>query len=170
MILNEVSIPCEQDYLFLQMENERVRRSYKNPIAINEIGLEDIFLGAEILYLNAIDDEERKFVESAIHDYLQPLLLDAIYDDGKVNEIYKEFPDSLIQYLKNYDVIFTLNYDTNLEQVIGSDVPVYHLHGCFTDYTEKANNVDEKFKYMYCNGIMTWYWKEKYGEEESDGR
>ena len=43
-------------------------------------------------------NEEREMVRTAIHKYLQPVLLDAIYDDGKVNEVYKNFPDSLVQY------------------------------------------------------------------------
>lgn len=170
VIMNDVYIPTEEDYLFLQMEMERVKRCYKNTIATNEIGMEDIFLGAEILYLNAHSHEEREMVRTAIHKYLQPVLLDAIYDDGKVNEVYKNFPDSLVQYLKSYDAIFTLNYDTNIEQAIGAEVPVYHLHGCFSDFSKRADIVDDKYKHMYCNGIMTWYWLEKYEEEGADER
>lgn len=169
-IKRDISVPSEEDFLFLQMELERVRKSYSREISVNEIGLEDIFLGAELLYLNANSDDEKQIVESAIHNFLQPLLLDAIYDDGRVNNIYKSFPPSLIDYFKRYDAIFTLNYDTNLDQAIGDEVPVYHLHGCFSDLTEKAETVPKEFQHMFCNGIMTWYWLEKYGEEETDTR
>lgn len=170
IILHDVSIPEKEDYLFLQMEMERVRRQYKEPIDIYEIGLEDIFLGTEILYLNSINEKERGFVERAIYDYLHPLLLDAIYDDGKVNEIYKNFPKSLVEYLKTYDEIFTLNYDTNLERALGDEIPIHHLHGCFFDYVEGRDVADDRYKHMFCNGIMTWYWLEKYGEESTDLR
>jgi hypothetical protein len=170
VLKKQMRVPASEDYLFLQMEMERIRRMYPKEITIYEVGLEDVFLGAELLYVNAIGDEEKRFVQSAIHDYLQPLFLDAIYDDGKVNDIYNKFPSSLIKYLKRYDAIFTLNYDTNLESVIGTEIPIYHLHGCFSDYTDDALKVPEKFRHMFCNGIMTWYWLEKYGEEETDKR
>ena len=88
---------------------------------MNEIGLEDIFLGAELLYVNAINDDERNMVNTAINDYLQPLLLDAIYDNDTVNDIYKMFPDSFINYLKRYDAIFTLNYG-NRQIIMRSDI------------------------------------------------
>lgn len=169
-IQKRISIPKDQDYLFLQMEIERIRRSYQKEISVNKIGLEDIFLGAELLYVNAINDDERNMVDTAINDYLQPLLLDAIYDNDTVNDIYKLFPSSFINYLKRYDAIFTLNYDTNLDSAVGKEVPVYHLHGCFNDLTDKANGVPDGFKHMFCNGIMTWYWLEKYGKEEKDYR
>lgn len=169
-INNRIRVPEEQDYLFLQMELERVRRTYKQDILLDEIGLEDIFLGAELLYVNSENETEKRLVELAIHDYLEPLLLDAIYDDSSVNEIYKNFPEAFIKYLKRYDAIYTLNYDTNLDSAIGNKVPVYHLHGSFDDLTERARNVPDGYKHMYCNGIMTWYWLEKYGEEEKDSR
>ena len=97
-IQKRISIPKDQDYLFLQMEIERIRRLYQKAISVNEIGLEDIFLGAELLYVNAIDDDERNTVDTAINDYLQPLLLDAIYDNNTVNDIYKLFPNSFSNY------------------------------------------------------------------------
>jgi len=170
VIRKEDIVPKDKDYVFLQMELERIRRTYLKDIGINEIGLEDIFLGAELLYLNSQNEQERKLVDSIVCDYIQPLLLDAIYDDGSVNEIYKNFPKSLITYLKKYDAIFTLNYDMNLERALEYEVPVYHLHGSFDDLLEKSDVVDDEFKHMYCNGIMTWYWLDKYGKEEKDRR
>ena len=167
VIRKEDIVPKDKDYVFLQMELERIRRTYLKDIGINEIGLEDIFLGAELLYFNSQNEQERKLVDSIVCDYIQPLLLDAIYDDGSVNEIYKNFPKSLITYLKKYDAIFTLNYDMNLERALEYEVPVYHLHGSFDDLLEKSDVVDDEFKHMYCNGIMTWYWLDKYGKEEA---
>ena len=84
VIRKEDIVPKDKDYVFLQMELERIRRTYLKDIGINEIGLEDIFLGAELLYLNSQNEQERKLVDSIVCDYIQPLLLDAIYDDGSV--------------------------------------------------------------------------------------
>lgn len=58
----------------------------------------------------------------------------------------------------------------NLERALEYEVPVYHLHGSFDDLLEKSDVVDDEFKHMYCNGIMTWYWLDKYGKEEKDRR
>lgn len=170
VIRKEDIVPADKDYVFLQMELERIRRTYLKEIKINEIGMEDIFLGAELLYLNCENDSERERVDLIVCEYIQPLLLDAIYDDGSVNEIYKNFPKSLVTYLKKYDAIFTLNYDMNLENVLENEVPIYHIHGCFDDLLEKATVVGDEFKHMYCNGIMTWYWLDKYGKEQKDRR
>lgn len=170
IIDNRASVPASEDYLFLQMELERIKRSYKTRVELNEIGLEDLFISTEILYLNSINDEERGYCISAKKDFLQPLILDAIYDEGMVNKIYEKFPKSFVEYLKTYDAIFTLNYDTNIEQAIGDAVPVYHIHGSFDMETERTKLYPAKFSHMFCNGIMTWYWLEKYGDEGIDSR
>lgn len=166
IVKNKVGIPIENDYVFLQMELDRVRRFYTQKCELSDIGLEDLFLSTEVLYLNSQSDDERKLCENVKNSILQPLILDAIYNDGKVNEIYKSFPKTLIDYLIKYDAIFTLNYDTNIEEVVMGKVPVYHLHGCFSDYKEDI--IPDRFKHMYCNGIMTWYWLEKYEKEEKN--
>lgn len=158
-----------EDFLFLQMEMDRVRRSYKVPCEINTLGLEDYFLGAELGSLNASTKEEMDCLREGIHNFLQPILLDAIYDDGKVNEIYKNFPEALVRELQQYDAIFTINYDTNLEKCLEGKVPLYHLHGCFYDLKEDVLG-NGKYSHMFCNGIMTWYWLEKYGDESEDVR
>ena len=111
-----------------------------------------------------------KEFDEHIQEILQPIVIDAIYNGGKVNELYKLYPDSFVNYLKSQDAIFTLNYDTNIESAVSGEVPVYHIHGCFSDYIDKADSVVESFRHMYCNGIMSWYWLEKYGEEERDSR
>ena len=46
---------------------------------------------------------------------LMYLFLDAIYDEGKIQEIYKKLSDTRMQELKRilnqYDNVFTVNYD-----------------------------------------------------------
>lgn len=164
------SIEIPDTYLFLQIELERIRKSYKKNVTFEEIGLEDLLICTEVLYHYCNNDEERKECISAVRDYITPIIIDAIFDDGNVNEIYRKFPKKFIQYLKSYDAIFTLNYDTNIESAIGDIVPVYHIHGCFDDYVDRAGNVVDEFKHMFCNGILSWYWLEKYGKESEDKR
>lgn len=170
IIDNKASVPAGEDYLFLQMELSRIRSSYKKNVAFNEIGLEDLFISTELLYLNSKNDEERGYCISAKKDFLQTLILDAIYDEGMVNKIYKKYPSSFVEYLKTYDAIFTLNYDTNIEQAVGDTIPVYHIHGSFEMETNRTKMYPSKFSHMFCNGIMTWYWLEKYGDESIDSR
>lgn len=169
VIENDWFVNPSEDFLFLQMEMDRVRRSYKHPCELVTLGIEDYFLGAELGSLNASTKEEGDGLREKIYHFLQPILLDAIYDDGKVNEIYKSFPKQLVRELQRYDAIYTINYDTNLENCLEGKVPIYHLHGCFNDLKEDAPNIDE-YRHMFCNGIMTWYWLEKYGNEGEDVR
>lgn len=118
----------DPSYWFLHMDLERLRKSYTSIPTRYTLGLEDYFLAIEIMNEKKLVDE--KSLEQTKKAF-QAIFLDAIYFDGKTNEIYKSFPTGLISFLKRYDAIFTLNYDTNLESVI-SDVPIYHLHGCFS--------------------------------------
>lgn len=170
IIDNKALVPENEDYLFLEMELDRIRRSYKTNVTLNEIGLEDLFISTELLYLNSMSDEEREYCISAKKDFLQPLILDAIYDEGRVNKIYEKYPRTFVEYLKTYDAIFTLNYDTNIEQAVGNEIPVYHIHGSFDMETERTKIYSPKFSHMFCNGIMTWYWLEKYDDESNDSR
>lgn len=156
-------------YYFLVRELYRLCRTYSAKCDFTSLGLEDYFLGIELASLEA-KPEERDRLRDAGFFYMQPIILDAIYDDGRVNEIYRNFPQRLISMLKRYDRIFTLNYDTNIDKCVNGSVPVYHLHGCFDHKKSNVIDVPDKFKHMFSNGIMSWYWLEKYGDEEKDPR
>ncbi len=156
----------DPSYLFLHMDLERLKKSYTSIPTRYTLGLEDYFLAIEIMNeKKLVDEKSLELTKKAF----QAIFLDAIYFDGKINEIYKSFPTGLISFLKRYDAIFTLNYDTNLESAI-SDVPIYHLHGCFSHDGNLISDLPKELRHMSCNGIMTWYWLEKYGEEEKDFR
>ena len=103
----------------------RLCRTYSAKCDFTSLGLEDYFLGIELASLEA-KPEERDRLRDAGFFYMQPIILDAIYDDGRVNEIYRNFPQRLISMLKRYDRIFTLNYDTNIDKCVNGSVPVYH--------------------------------------------
>ena len=53
----------------------------------------------------------------------------AIYNDGKINTLYQEYPRKFIDYLIGFDNIFTTNYDLNVE--LATQKQVYHIHGQF---------------------------------------
>lgn len=156
-------------YLFLRMELNRIIRTHNTKCELTSIGFEDLFLGVEVASLEMEQEEGDKFRDAAFF-YMQSILLDAIYDDGRVNEIYRNFPPLLVRKLKSYDSIFTLNYDTNIDKCVDGAVPVYHLHGCFDHLKNGINDIPEKHKHMFSNGIMTWYWLEKYSNEGEDPR
>lgn len=162
----EEKLLFEPSYVFLGMDLQRLKKSYTSLPTIYTLGLEDYFLAIEIMNENKLVDEESLDLTKKA---FQAIFLDAIYFDGKTNEIYNAFPTGLVSFLNRYDAIFTLNYDTNLESVI-NDVPIYHLHGCFSHDGNKISDLPKELSHMSCNGIMTWYWLEKYGEEEKDSR
>ena len=166
VIKNEWNITEKDGFLFLLLEMKRVQDMYSEDPGFSDLGLEDYFLGHElschILGFDGVSEQARQV--------MQMIILDAIFNDGKINEIHKFFPDKLRTFLEGYDAIFTLNYDTNIDTFLTGSVPVYHLHGCFDDTLKGRENEPAEWKHMYCNGIMTWYWLEKYGQEHEDVR
>lgn len=65
------------------------------------------------------------------------LFLDAIYNDGLIQELYKKMGKRVKRYLFNFDNIFTINYDNNLERLTHKEV--FHLHGSFEELQETEN-------------------------------
>src|SRR5690625_2678470 len=61
----------------------------------------------------------------------------AIYNHGKLNELHKQYSDRFLEYLLQFDKIFTTNYDKNIELATGKDA--YHIHGQFDRYSEVYN-------------------------------
>jgi len=46
------------------------------------------------------------------------MILDSIYNEGKLQEIYKSMSKKVKDYFADYDEIFTLNYDNNIQRHI----------------------------------------------------
>ena len=55
------------------------------------------------------------------------MMLDAIYNDGDIQEIHKVMGKPVKRWLLEFSNVFTLNYDNNIEDLIKR--PVFHLHG-----------------------------------------
>lgn len=74
-------------------------------------------------------------------------------------------------FLNQFDTIFSLNYDRNLEKLI--EKPVYYLHGAFHTISEKYNNespINKVMKihanidgreHLYSTALTTYCGKEK---------
>ena len=93
----------------------------------------------------------------------------AIYNDGKLNTLYQEYPEKFITYLEAFDNIFTTNYDANLE--LATHKPAYHIHGQFDKKSDvylldsfrnqlpdapiKEIEIDENYFYLYSNALTT---------------
>jgi len=64
--------------------------------------------------------------------------LDAIFNEGKINQVYHTFPDKFKKDLSSYEMILTTNYDKNIESVTGKNV--HYLHGAFHILSDLYNS------------------------------
>ena len=109
-----------------KIELSNFKRRYKPNTPINEIGFEDFFLLNELhCRKNKITNPERFYFQ----EFLRRLFLDSIFNSGKINLVHKNFSSGFINFLNQFDNIFTTNYDRNVELVTGREV--LYLHGSF---------------------------------------
>lgn len=173
------------DGLFMLMEMERITRTYPDNSSISSVFMEDYFLAFEI-FSNSFKvedgEEQSESYRKILFTLLSQMLVDGIYNDGDINDVYKNFYMGMNTYLRKFSNIFTTNYDYNLENVLKSTDKVYHLHGEFEklapeyDVTSLYYNAHElacneliskkipNMDHIYSDTIMSWSWLDKYGE------
>lgn len=142
-----------------------ISRRYKGKAYdLLDVGMEDYFFVMK-WFNNGFPDGDSS--NKGCFDGLKWLFLDAIYNEGKIEELatsMEPFAKALLQ----FDKIFTVNYDTNLDRLV--DKRVYHLHGSFSELddtyrpetfvgslaSKKENppHVIEGKEHLYCNAIM----------------
>ncbi len=137
----------------------------------HDIMLEDWFFILH-LYLNKNSDIEDK---QSIKQGFEHLILDGIFNDGKTQELYMKMPKTVKKWVAQYDHVFTLNYDNNLEQL--TDKPIYHLHGDFSVLSNSENPetvegwlrtqnnqtvVIQGLEHCFCNALLDFSGKLKY--------
>lgn len=137
----------------------------------DEIMLEDWLFIVHMFFLKNNDLEENRI--SAVQGF-ERLLLDAIFNDGLIQDIYKKMPKSVMKYLRKYDAIFTLNYDNNIEALTGKEV--YHLHGDFSELADSENVgtvtgylrnetgqtvYQDNMRHCFCNALLNYSGKLK---------
>ncbi len=96
--------------------------------------LEDWLLLVRIFFLVNCDLTEN--MQSVTQGFEQ-LLLDSIYNDGKLQELYHNMNKKVKRFFNGYSKIFTLNYDNNIENLTHKSV--YHLHGDFSVLANSEN-------------------------------
>lgn len=140
----------------------------------HDIMLEDWFFVVHMFFLKNFDLEEHRI--SAIQGF-EHLILDAIYNSGKIQEIYKEMKKykKVKRFFNSFDNIYTLNYDNNIENL--TQKKVYHLHGDFSVLANSENEsnvlgyirkkagetvVLDNMKHCFCNALLNYSGKLKY--------
>ena len=104
------------------------------------------------------------------------MMLDAIYNDGDIQEIHKVMGKPVKRWLLEFSNVFTLNYDNNIEDLIKR--PVFHLHGDFRTPANSENpqtlighirkikgeNVDipHQFEHCFCDALFDYVGEHKY--------
>lgn len=144
-----------------------------------EIGLEDWFFLLEFFFTINSDISE---INEASKQGIERIILDAIYNDGLLQNCFsvdnignRTKQKALKRFLCGYDNVFTLNYDNNVENLIGK--PVYHLHGDYSVLadSENPNNIvvdfrrengqlvryPNEFKHCNCNALLDYSGKLK---------
>lgn len=99
-----------------------------------DIGLEDYFL-VHFLVSNRfkVFNSESYVITQSI----KMMLVDSIYNRGKIQELYKSYSENFINYLNTFQNIFTTNYDQNIE--VASSSGVHYLHEAFHILAEVFN-------------------------------
>ena len=131
-----------------------------------DIMLEDWFFLIQMFFLKNSDLTDNK---SAAIQGFERLILDAIYNGGKIQDLFKQMSKKVKRFFAGYDNIFTLNYDNNLEML--TKKTVFHLHGDFNILanSENPNNVQgyirsqennlaviNGMEHCFCNALLNY--------------
>lgn len=165
----------DQDFMdAVQDFKKRYIDEIKEP---HDIMLEDWFLLVNAFLERNDDLQDNK--KAAIVGF-ERLILDAIYNDGDINDLYKRIDNKkVLRFFRSYDNIFTLNYDNNIENLTRKNV--YHLHGDFSVLADSENEecingfirnkkkqivYQKKYKHCYCNALLNYSGKLKTAKVE----
>ena len=145
------------------------KEQYSNRLStlkMTDIGFEDYYLIHDLVChkFNIKNPEQYHCREG-----LRTVYLWSIYNDGKIDNLYHQYSEKFVDYLKGFDSVFTTNYDSNIDCAIGKEI--YHIHGWFKqraavyDYESFRNqlpdapvkdvSVDENYYYLYSNALTT---------------
>ena len=148
---------------------EEFRNRYKRfpNLKLTDIGFEDYYLIYDLFcHKNKINSSEKITIKNAIRSFF----LHSIYNKGKINEIYTNYPAKLLKFFNNFDSIFTTNYDRNIEVFTGKQI--FYLHGAFHIKKDEYNSesmrnklsdrhtkdyiIDENYYYLYTNALTDY--------------
>ena len=133
---------------------------------MTDIGFEDYYLIHDLAcHKQKIYNPDQYTVREA----MRMAYLFSIYNDGKLNELFRKYSQSFIEYLQGFDKIFTVNYDSNVESATGKQI--IHLHGQFDKVSDVYDpksmrnhlpdapineiHIDPNYAFLYSNPIST---------------
>ena len=141
-----------------------------------DIPLEDWFLLFRLFFLA---NPDLKNMWKASKAGLEWIILDAIYNDGRLQEIHHKMKKSVKHFFKSFDSIFTVNYDNNIELL--TNKTVYHLHGDYSVLADSENPemvqgflntqkgqivMNPEYPQCYCNALLNFSGHQKYKEAQ----
>lgn len=143
-----------------------------------EIPLEDWFMLMQIFYQGQPDIiDQIGLAKQAI----ERIVLDAIYNDGKIQTLYSSMGKPVKRFFNCFDNIFTLNYDNNIEKLCKRQV--FHLHGDFSipmdcenpqiaqGYCRIASGqcvIVPGFEHCFCNALLDYSGDLKYNRAKTN--
>lgn len=169
---NVLNQKCEENNILkmaLECFKQRYSRKIKDP---SEIMLEDWLLLVKVFFLTNWDLKKQ---EDAVVLGFKEMILDSIYNNGKIQKNYLKMNENVRIFFCSFDNIFTLNYDNNLEKL--TQKQVYHLHGDFLTLEDRVNlsyvrgfynakigmiEIISGKEHCYCNALLEYSGKNKY--------
>ena len=134
---------------------------------VHEIGFEDYFL---IHFLVCYKEKITNPHRYDFKECLRCFFIDSIFNNGKIQEIYLEYPTKFVDFLLEFDKIFTTNYDRNIE--LATCKEVYYLHGAFHHFGEvydpdslrnklsdspiKSATIEKGFVHLYSDALTSY--------------
>lgn len=138
-----------------------------------EIGLEDWFF---ILHIYCLSHKELSENQKFLKQGFERMMLDAIYNDGDIQKLYMKMGRPVKKLLLEFDSVFTLNYDNNIEKLTHKQV--FHLHGDYGTLAnsenpatlfgyirkQKSENIEipKGFEHCFCNALFDFMGDHKY--------
>ncbi len=162
-----------QDADLIAAANDFKNNHEKSIKSFEEIGMEDWFL---VFMIWLIEQNNLLDQYKSIKQGLEQMILDAIYCEGNIQKLYLGINKNVKTYFRDFDSIFTLNYDNTIEKLTGQQV--FHLHGDFDTAHPSENEqnalgylrmltktnvrIPSQFKHSYCTAILDFSGNKKY--------
>ena len=138
-----------------------------------EVGLEDWFF---ILHIYCLLYKELTENQKVLKQGFARMMLDSIYNDGDIQKLYMRMGRPVKKWLLEFDNVFTLNYDNNIEELTHKQV--FHLHGDYRTLTHSLDpatlfgyirkqkgeriEIPKGFKHCFCNALLDFAGDHKY--------
>lgn len=152
VMLKDILSGKYNSYCETEEEGSNLKRFVDNYDSSQSIGMEDYFLILRLFHKRYGDNEEMIHATAV---GMEKLFLDAIFNEGKVQKLYMNLSDErkleLHNSLNNFDNIYTINYDWNIEKI--ANTKVKHLHGQFDQRNQQFREGTALSKFAKMAGI-----------------